>query len=188
MGGKLISWPIFWALVVVFVVIASLFFIAGFIPAFRGKAKGKLIFSIFWALVGVFVIIARAMFLTPLASHPPIPFPLASLSPNPYLYSPTQVLLVGLGVTLIVLTVKTKVRGMLKGFLLLTGASAVGLPVSITLHNLVLGLLAIGLMRSSEPVFFLIAVFVCPIGFMVGAVGSIVLAIKTKPSVPTGAS
>ncbi len=184
MGGKLISWLTFWPLVVVFVVIASLFFIAAFIPAFRGKVKARLIFSIFWALVGVFVIIARAMFLAPLAFHSAIPFPRGFPPPNLYLYylySSTPVVLVGLGVTLIVLTVKTKVRGMLKGFLLLTGASAVGLFVSITLHNLVLGLLAIGLMRSSEPVFFLIAVFVCPIGFLVGVIGSVVLAVKNKP-------
>ena len=31
---------------------------------------------------------------------------------------------------------------------------------------------------GDEPVFFIIAIVVCPIGFLVGAVGSIVLAIR----------
>jgi hypothetical protein len=96
---------------------------------------------------------------------------------------PAWVVIVGLGVTLIVLTVKTKVGGILKKFLLLTGASAVGLPVFAILHNVVSGLFNI-----EEPVFFIIATIVCPVGFLVGAVGSIVLAIKTKPSVPAGTS
>jgi hypothetical protein len=96
---------------------------------------------------------------------------------------PAWVVIVGLGVTLLVLTVKTKVGGMLKKFLLLTGASAAGLPVFVLLHGLVGGLL-----NTEEPVFFIVATIVCPIGFLVGAVGSIVLAIKTKPSVPTGTS
>ena len=77
---------------------------------------------------------------------------------------------------------------MLKKFLILTGASAVGFFLSVILHNLVYGLFIhlfgsgfwerIGL--GDEPFFFIIAVFVCPIGFLVGAVGSIVLFIKER--------
>ena len=142
MKGKL-SWAIFWALVGIFVVIASVFFIAAFIPAFRG--------SIFlW-----FIIISGAVFFL-------------------------------LGVALIFLTVKEKVGGTLKKFLLLTGASAAGFFVSVFLHNAIYGLFIhffgadfwdrIGL--GDEPVFSIIAVFLCPIAFLVGAIGSIVLAIK----------
>ena len=91
-----------------------------------------------------------------------------------------------LGVALIVFTLKEKVPGLLKKFLLLTGASAAGLFISILLHNAVYGLFIhffgadfwdrTGL--ADEPVFFIIAVIVCPAGFLVGAVGSIVIGIK----------
>ena len=79
MNGKL-SWAMFWALVGIFVVIASVFFI----PTFRELLMGFL-----------FLIISGVVFLL-------------------------------LGAALIVLTVKEKVGGTLKKFLILTGASAAG--------------------------------------------------------------
>jgi len=140
--GKL-SWPIFWALVGIFVVIASGFSIAAVGEFFRGFR-----FLLFITISGA------AFFL--------------------------------LGVALIFFTVKEKVGGMPKKFLLLTGASAVGFLLFILLHNAVYGLFIyffgegfwdrIGV--ADEPVFFIMAVLVCPIGFLVGAVGSIILAIK----------
>ncbi len=91
-----------------------------------------------------------------------------------------------LGLALIVLTVKRKVEGPLKKFLLLTGASAVGFPVFVILHNLVYGLFIyffgqdfwerVGL--GDEPFFFIMAVIVCPLGFLVGATGTIALFLK----------
>jgi quinol-cytochrome oxidoreductase complex cytochrome b subunit len=128
--GKL-SWSIFWALVGIFVVIASAFFIAAFVPAFRG--------SIFLGFIAIYSVI---FFL--------------------------------LGVALIFLTIKEKVRGMPKKFLLLTGASAAGFLVFALIHNILLH----PLLGYCEPVTFVITNFVCPIGFLVGAVGSIVLGIK----------
>ena len=131
--------------------------------------KGKLIWSIFWALVGVFVIVVSMIFIQPA---------MRLLMPSgflPAIFLPAIVVFVLLGMALLFLTVKTKVGGILKLFLLLTGASTVGLPVSIFLHNAVSRLFNI-----EEPVFFIMAVFVCPIGFLVGAVGTIVLAIKNK--------
>ena len=91
-----------------------------------------------------------------------------------------------LGVVLIFLTVKEKVRGILKKFLLLTGASAAGFFVSVFLHNAFYGLAIMTnhitvLSHSMEVLhvaFFIMAIVVCPIGFLVGVVGSIVLAIK----------
>ncbi len=85
------------------------------------------------------------------------------------------VILTGLGVTLIVLTVKAKVEPRLKKFLLLIEASFVGFPIFVILHNAVSGLL-----NMEEVVFFTLATIVCPIGFLVGAIGLIVLAIKNK--------
>lgn len=133
MNGKL-SWPIFWALVGVFIVNLCLFFI----PAFRDLLRGSLLF----------------------------------LSPFAVFFL--------LGVALIVLTVKEKVGGVLKKSFLLTGASAAGFFVSILLHNAIYGLFIYWFGTDfwnggDEPFFFIVAVIVCPIGFLVGAIWSIVL-------------
>ena len=138
--------------------------------------KDKLIWSIFWALVGIFVVIASAI---------AIPAVRDLLRGFPFLIISGAVFFL-LGVALIFFTVKEKVGGMSKKFLLLTGASAVGFLLFILLHNAVYGLFIyffgegfwdrIGV--ADEPVFFIMAVLVCPIGFLVGAVGSIILAIK----------
>ncbi|MFC1592794.1 hypothetical protein ACFL4C_02140 [Candidatus Omnitrophota bacterium] len=128
--------------------------------------KGKLVWSVFWAMVGVFIIVVSMI---------AIPRPLWPLGFPPAIFLSAIVVFVLLGVALLFLTLKTKVGGILKKFLLLTGASAVGMPVSILLHNVVSGLFNI-----EEPVFFITALFVCPIGFLVGAVGTIVLGIKSK--------
>jgi hypothetical protein len=128
--------------------------------------KGKLVWSVFWALVGVFVIVISMI---------TIPRPLMPVWSSQAIFFSTIAVFVLLGVALLFLTVKTKVGGILKKFLLLTGASTVGLPVSILLHNLVSRLFNI-----EEPVFFIMAVFVCPIGFLVGVGGTIVLAIKSR--------
>ena len=136
MNGKL-SWSIFWALVGVFVVIASVFFI----PAVRDLLMGLL-----------FITISGAVFFL-------------------------------LGVALIFFTVKENVGGALKKFFLLTGASAAGFLVFVLLHNAIYGLFIYWFGADfwnggDEPVFFIMATLVCPIGFLVGVVGSIVLAIK----------
>jgi len=91
-----------------------------------------------------------------------------------------------LGAALIYFTIKEKVRGWVKRFLLITGASAVGIPISVVLHNVIYGLFIhffgadfwdrVGL--SDEPVFFVIAVFICPVAFLIGTIGSIVLRVK----------
>jgi hypothetical protein len=130
--------------------------------------KGKLIWSVFWALVGVPIIIVGTLVGTRFS-------PFGQLLERFVLLAVLAVglVLLGLGVTLIILTVKARVGGMLKKFLLLTGASVVGLPVFGILHNAVSALL-----NTEEPVFFIIAIIVCPIGFLVGAIGSIVITIK----------
>jgi hypothetical protein len=143
--------------------------------------KGKLIWSIFWAFVGVLVIAVSMFFIPPVNR-------LLVGEENPTLvgyvfFVSAGVVLTGLGVTLLVLTVKTKVAGRLKKFLLLTEASFVGLPVFIILHNAVSALL-----NTEEAVFFILATIVCPAGFLVGAIGTIALAIRNKPIAPTGTS
>jgi len=93
-----------------------------------------------------------------------------------------------LSIVLVVFTFKKQVKGKLKTFLLLTGISPLVMIVSIILHNLIFGLFIIFFGENfwerigigDEPLFFLLAVVVCPIAFLVGLVGSIVLLIKKK--------
>ena len=129
--------------------------------------RGKLIWSIFWTQVAVFVMVVSAMFI------PSVLRLGVGLG--------AWVVFAGLGVTLIILTVKRKVGGMLKKSLLLTGGSAVGFTIFVLLHNIVSGLFNI-----EEPVFFIIATIVCPIAFLIGAVGTIVLTTKNKPASYSG--
>jgi hypothetical protein len=83
-----------------------------------------------------------------------------------------------LGVIMIVLTIQREVEGTSKVLLLLTGASAMGMSIFAILHNLVTALL-IKFFRLAqdfdEPVFFITAIMVCPLGFLAGATGTIVL-------------
>ena len=71
---------------------------------------------------------------------------------------------------MIFFTVKEKVEGTLKKFLLLTGASAAGFLLFILLHNAIYGLFiyffgAEFWNGGDEPFFFIMAVIVCPLGF-----------------------
>ena len=130
-------WPIFWALVGVFVVIV----IAVAVPAFREFIMGFLFITIAGTVFGF------------------------------------------LGIALLFFAVKQQVSGLLEKFLLLTGASAVGIPVSIFLHNAVYGLFiqwfgADFWNGGDEPFFFIMGLIVCPLGFLVGVVGSIILAAR----------
>jgi hypothetical protein len=85
----------------------------------------------------------------------------------------------GLAAVLVVLTVKLKEPLIRKIFFLLTGASAVSIPICVILHNLVYGLFFHG-KDGDEAVFFILAVLVCPALFIIGVLGSIVLLISAK--------
>ncbi len=138
--------------------------------------KGKLIWSIFWALVGIFIVIVSVLF---------IPVFRDLLRGSVLFLSPFAVFFL-LGGALIFFSVREKVAGMPKKFLLLTGSSAAGLLVFAVLHNAfyALGIITSrinvlsSLMEILHVAFFIMATIICPIGFLVGAVGSIVLAIK----------
>jgi hypothetical protein len=74
----------------------------------------------------------------------------------------------------------------LKSFLILLVVSLATFPLAVILHNLLYALAQVAaniavlgpLSGSLEVVFFLIAVLVCPPGAVVGAVGSVVMAIE----------
>jgi len=72
-----------------------------------------------------------------------------------------------------------------KLFLLLLGASLVGFAVFVVLHNVfyALGQIAADIivlkqfLEFSHAIFFIVAILVCPAGFLIGVVGSVVTAI-----------
>jgi len=98
------------------------------------------------------------------------------------------VILVILGSVLIGLTLVQKVEGKLKKLLILTGASAAGFFVFALLHNIFYGLEQVTshitilsyLMKAFEVIFFLIAIFACPIGFLIGVIGTIIMFNKKR--------
>jgi hypothetical protein len=82
---------------------------------------------------------------------------------------------------LVVLTVKLKEAGIRKFFFMLTGASAMSIPVCAILHNLVYALcVKHGWISQGgdDAVFFILTVFVWPVAFVVGALGTIVLMLR----------
>ncbi len=139
--------------------------------------KKSLIPTIFWALIIVFIIIlceffvpvVQELFVGPLFLLPIIVFSLT-------------------GIILFFLTLKEKKKSISKKFLMLTGAASGGFFVGIFLHNAFYALATITLhiavlnylLEAIHVAFFLIATVVCPLAFLVGAVGSIILFIKNK--------
>jgi len=128
----------------------------------------------FWLLVVDFIAILMGMFV------PGVRTKLSQFAGPVIVFSELAIFLL-LGTILIILTFKRKVEGRLKKFLLVTGISAVGFVVCVLLHNLISGLLSTIFNKDiEEPVFFLLAVFGCPLGFLVGAIGSIVLFFRQR--------
>jgi hypothetical protein len=137
----------------------------------------KPLLIVFWFLVGIFV------FLICQLTIPGLRFLMRwFLFPIPF------IVFFSLGIALIVLTLKGKVAGKLKALLLLTGSSAVGVFPFILLHNLVYGLFIFFFGENfwertglgDEPVFFILGLLVCPIAFLIGAIGSGLLFLKRK--------
>jgi len=132
---------------------------------------------IFWALVGVFGLIMGEFFI-----------PVVKELFRGELFLLPLIVFSLLGGTLIALTLKEKIKGKLRKFFLLTGGSALGFFIGVFLHNLFYSLgVLVGevlvlrwLMEVLHVGFFLVAIFVCPLGFIIGVVGSVVWLIKKK--------
>ena len=81
-----------------------------------------------------------------------------------------------LGLILSVLTIRQQVSGIQKVFLLLTGFAPGAMFINVLLHNFVSGVvMKITGKEFEDAVFFILALFICPAAFVVGAVGTIVL-------------
>ncbi len=136
----------------------------------------KYIITTFWALIVNFLFIVSMFF---------IPAVRKSFQGSEVFLIPFIIFFL-LGLVLTILTFKNKVEPKFKKFLLLTGISSAGMFISIFLHNIIYGIFIflfgadfwdrIGI--GDEPVFFFIALVLCPIGFLVGMAGSIVMFIK----------
>jgi len=93
-----------------------------------------------------------------------------------------------LGILLLVFIRKEKIKGKLKIFLVLTGLSSISFLVFIFLHNFfyALGILAENivflknLMELLHVIFFLAAIPLTPICFLIGVIGSIILLVKNR--------
>ena len=137
-----------------------------------------MVIKVFWTLVVLFFLVTSEFF---------IPWVRDLLRDSMLFLLPIFVFFLA-GVALLFFTLREKVGKKLKKFLLLTGGGATGFFLSILLHNF---LYALGVMTSHLPllsgffeilhaIFFMIAVFVCPIVFLVGMIGTIVLLLREK--------
>ena len=138
------------------------------------KEKSLLMIKgLFYAMVAIFVLIAAFFLIPDTANIQRVFFPFLGV---------LAILFFIYGAVLIFLTLKLKVEKKLKVFLILTGASAIGFPVFVILHNLfyALGILAGNiivlkyLFEFLHAAFFIIALIVCPIVFIIGIIGVIV--------------
>ena len=76
----------------------------------------------------------------------------------------------------------TEAGGMTRRFLTLALISAIAIPVSVVVHNCLAAL-----MHAEEPVFFLIAVVVAPIGLAIGLLGAAICAVVSRRRLARGA-
>jgi hypothetical protein len=153
----------------------------------------KSIRSLFWALFGAFVLV----FMDIILLNSPVRTFLKDSQANETIAAAMAVslaffalLFFALGLALLILTIRAR-KGLnraLKRFLLLTGSSAVAIPISILLHGVVYGLFIILFGQDfwsrtgieDEPFFFSMAVIVCPLAYLVGTIGSITLMFSKK--------
>jgi hypothetical protein len=131
---------------------------------------------IFWALVVIFAA---------LVASPCLANWLRFWEYKRLLLAVIAVVFFALAIALLVLTVKLKEPLIRRIFFILTGASAIGIPVCAVLHNLVYALcIKFGWVfwgeGGDEAVFFILAIFVCPALFVIGVLGSLVLLISAR--------
>ena len=146
------------------------------------KAPRSLV-VVFWAMVAAFV----ALILTVL-------FPDGSGFFRPLFLSLVALCFL-LGLALLILAVRWQARNLLRTFWILAGASTAGAALGSVLHNVFYALATVTdkwpvlstAMGGLEAAFLVIAVLVCPVAFLVGTVGAIVLIVRgSRPATATG--
>ncbi|MFH1381377.1 MAG: hypothetical protein ABIH70_00595 [Chloroflexota bacterium] len=76
-----------------------------------------------------------------------------------------------LGVSLVILAMITRMSRVLRDFLITAGASALGWPISLYLHDLLVRFF------PTEPITYILVFFVLPVTFLAGVLGAIVIGI-----------
>jgi hypothetical protein len=131
--------------------------------------KGKVFRSVFWAMIAFFVLTIGVTVANGYVHGTSIGYLILSF----------WTIFSGLGILLVILTLRQKVPGALKVFLLLAGSSAGGFAVFVILHNVISGLFNV-----EEGVFFVLATIVCPLGFLAGIIGSVIIDLRNKTRLP----
>jgi hypothetical protein len=138
---------------------------------------------VFWALVAVFAALVLTVLLPDV-----IPF-----------FRPVFLSLMALcfllGLALLILSVRWKQRTLLRIFWILAGASTTGFALGSVLHNAFYALATVtgkwpilnAAMKVLDVAFFLIATLLCPVAFLVGTVGAIVLIVRHSAPAATAA-
>ncbi len=134
----------------------------------------KKIKFVFWLLIAIFILLVSYFAISSELDTFRFLFPILAILGFIFLL---------LGIILIFLTIKQKIKGKLKIFLILTGISAISPFVFSILHNLFYALAIIteniviirNIMEFLHVSSFLISLIISPIGFLVGAIGAIVL-------------
>ncbi len=147
--------------------------------SFKEKSKNPffLISTIFWSLVFSFTLIIGIIF-SPNDIRRTL-FPLVMIF---------GIILFLLGIALVFFTLKNKITGKLKKFLLLMGGAAAGFIPGVLLHNLVYGLFILifgadfwdKTSGGDEPFFFIFAIIICPLVFLIGTIGGAYYLRKNK--------
>ena len=140
--------------------------------------KKSLLPTTFYSLIGVFVVILCVFFVPAVQEF----------AQGPLLFLSPFIIFSLLGAALIFLTIKSKIKGKRRKLLMLTGVSAAGFFVGILLHNFLYALAIVAsqiiilkyIFEFLHAVFFILAVIVCPLGFLIGATGSAILFIKKR--------
>jgi hypothetical protein len=120
-----------------------------------GQKMKKAIWPVFWALVGDFVVLA-VNFIPAVGKW--------SLTFVAFLPLLVGVLFFALGIALLVLTLKSKMTGLLKTFLIMTGAAPIAIPIGFVFLEAVPETIANCIL------------YVVLLAFLTGIIGSIVLA------------
>ena len=133
----------------------------------------------FWVMVAIFIMVITSIFTPNLGDY-------ISFEISFFVLGGIAVLL---GIAIIILTARSGYDKISKTFLILSGSSMAGTLVGSLLHNLIYGLV-MEFGRGSriienvggftEAAFFIIGTIISPLGFIVGAIGTIVLIAKKR--------
>ena len=138
---------------------------------------------VFWALVAAFALLVLTVLLPDVRGLMRLVF------------LPLMALCFLLGLALLILAVRWRQVGLLRTFWILVGASTAGFGAGSVLHNAFYALGTVtgdwpilhAAMHGLEVAFFVLAVLICPIAFLVGTIGAVVVIVRGSGPTPASA-